>query len=203
MKKFLLSSLVLSLIFSCSVQDNSLNLIDNQQQVNTLSSDISSKYIVTARAIIDAVPNSNPKDINKYVSDFERELKTLNRYAVMGLIRYNVDVINKTLKPGQNIMEHINIKLIYPALRRLSDIHENAVSSMVSVIYIAKEKDSAKQEKMIKDFSSEINKLAKVDLKELIRMIKENELLEPSELPADSPLAKRLTSILEKRLNSI
>ncbi|GIW21833.1 MAG: hypothetical protein KatS3mg068_0840 [Candidatus Sericytochromatia bacterium] len=202
MKKLLLSTIVCLFIFSCSNQENSLNLIDNQQ-INQLSSDLDSKYIVTARAIIDAMPNSNPKDYHKYVSDFERELKTLNRYAITGLIKYNVDVIFKTLKPNQNFMDHPNVKLLYPAMSRLSDIQAKMLKSAASIVYIAKEKDINKQEFMIKEFTSDINKLAKVDLKTLIDMIKNNKLLDPSELPSDSPLAKRLINILERKLNSI
>jgi len=202
MKKLFLSSIVLPLIFSCSVQENNLNLVDNQQ-INQQSSSLDTKYIVTARAIIDAMPNSNPKDHNKYVADFERELKNLNRYAIVGLIKYNVDTIIKTLKPGQDFNDHPNIKLLYPTMQKLSNIQEKLFRSSVSIVYIVEEKDNNKQEAMIKKFSSEIKKLAKVDLKRLITMIKNNELLEPSELPADSPLAKRLINILEQRLNSI
>ncbi len=209
MKKLLSATLAslmsLSLITGCATQQP-LNLdpgiVANTN--NTAVSAIDNKYIITAQALLDKVVKTpKPEDREKIKKDFERELKTLNRYAIQGLLKYGVKVLQDNLPAGHDIKESPALPLLYSLLNRLMDIYTNLFDSVHQIFDIALEEDQQKIEAEIAAFEKSIKKLGKADLKSLVNFVNGQSSNLPDFLPVGSPLYNRIMKIIQDRITAV
>ena len=202
----LLSSLFLFAgITACSQQsDTALMLPPNE--VSNISSQIDNQYLVTAKAIVDSMAkNPSASDQEKLVKDFKVQIKNTNRPTLENLIKYTVKVLQSTTPAGQDLMKSPLIKLVHEAQTRYLDLHVSSPAHQKSmdIFMIAIEKDSAKQEKLLQKFeSTSFKSYPKMDLKNLISIVKAENSNMDDYLDPNSEIAQRIIHVLEKALNS-
>lgn len=170
-----------------------------QAQSVAAQSDPNSRYLITAQALIDKIATiTDPAVQEKIKKDFEPQLKPLNRYALQNLIKYSVKVLQAHLQPGQDPRQTPVAVLIYPMLNRLLDIYGPMSDRMLDMVMIATTPDPAQQEKLFTDFSKQVPKLAKADMRSLLDMLTKNE---SGIFPPDASMTKRMAQTLQNALS--
>lgn len=189
-------ALAVSLISSCSAPAiNQAAVRPNPLQAQNAAAQAESRYVITAQALIDKIATvKDPALQQKIKTDFLPHIKSLNRYAINNLIKYAVKVLQAHLEPGQIANQHPVASLIYPLLERSLDIYMPFADRAFEMVSIATADTPAEQEALIAQFTNNLRRLPKADLKQLLAMIDQND---DNLFPADSRLTQRLIRIIQ------
>lgn len=191
-------TLAISLLAGCSPETFAPVLPVNTPIQTQRVADINPQYVITAQALIDKIVSvSNPTDQTKIKKDFELNIRSLNRYALQNLCKYAVKVLQTNLKPGEDPLKSPVVVLIYPILERVLDIMGPMIERYMDMIFIVEATNPNEQEKQIQRFTQQVKRLPKVDIRELMKKLQQND----NDLFTPSPVTQRLMGILQATLN--
>lgn len=184
-----------SILSACS----SAGLQVRVPQTVAAQADPNARYVITAQALIDKIATiTDPAVQEKIKKDFQPQIKPLNRYALQNLLKYSVKVLQAHLQPGQDPRQTPVAVLIYPMLERMLDIYGPFSDRFMEMVLIASSQDPAQQEKLLGQFSAQVGKLAKADVRELLGILAKNE---DGLFPPEAPITQRMVQILQNALN--
>lgn len=199
-RKTLATALSASLLFlsACSSQMPLANQLMAQRQVRAAS--VTPQSTNGALNLIEEMAHaSDPADFERIESAFRGEIAKSTRPSLKKILSKAVEAIHHHPIPGDDILNHPVVRLIYAAQERYLDITGKTLMQRIFLIFdLAQAASPSELESKVQKFQRSLNSLPKMDAQELQNMFAEGFFQQ--EVAPGSPLEACLLKLLQERM---